>query len=186
MAEMVGSVSTTVEPGQPADNVMIFGGERRNMAMGVAMLGAGSAAFVSGLTHSFFAQAIAWTFIFWGLLFLYGDLLLSTRRFEARDDTLTVSIPMRLWNRKRIWAWQDIHRLDVIIQGRDIRQDGVKIYVHHQFPGEVSLDREDRNYDPELVHLIVERAKLRPDAASKGIDFDDLPLGQNATYTWKK
>jgi len=186
MAEMVGIVSTAVEPGQPADNVMFFGGERRNMAMGVAMLGAGAAAFVSGLTHSFFAQAIAWTFIFWGLLFLYGDLLLNTRRFEARDDTLTVNIPMRLWNRKRVWAWQDINRVDVIIQGRDIRQDGVTVYVYHQFPGEVSLDREDRNYDPELVRLIIDRAKLRADATSKGIDLDNLPLGQNATFTWKK
>lgn len=185
MAEMVGTVNTAVEPVEPVDNVMYFGGERRNMAMGVAMLGAGGAAFVSGLTHSFFAQAIAWTFIFWGLLFLYGDLLLSTRRFEVRDDTLTVSIPMRLWNRKRVWAWQDIHRLDVAIHGRDIRQDGVTIYVHHQFPGEIALDREDRNYDPELVRVIIDRAKLRPDAASKGIDLDYLPLGETATFTWK-
>ena len=56
---------------------LVFGGEDAYtaMAMGIAMLGAGASAFVLGLTHTFFAEAIAITFIFWGLFFLY-----TTRR----------------------------------------------------------------------------------------------------------
>jgi hypothetical protein len=49
----------------------------------------------------------------------------------------------------------------------------------------MALDREDRNYDPELVRIIIDRAKLRPDAASKAVDLDNLPLGETVTYTWK-
>ena len=90
------------------------------MAMGIAMLGAGAGAFVLGLTHTFFAQAIAITFIFWGLLLLYNDLLLSTRRFTITDEGLKIDVPMRLWNRSRTWEWNDISRLDVVTYSRDI------------------------------------------------------------------
>ncbi len=97
-----------------ADNALVFGGEKRNMAMGVAMAAAGGAAFVLGLTHTFFAEAIAITFIFWGMFFIYTDLLLSTRCYTVSDEGLQIDVPMRPWSRNRLWAWADVNRLDII------------------------------------------------------------------------
>jgi hypothetical protein len=196
MAESV----TTMEQAQLADHTMgeavpsaaaqedglVFGGEQRNMAMGVAMLAAGGAAFVLGLTTTFFAQAIAITFVFWGLFFIYTDLLLSTRRYVVRDDGLQIDVPMRPWSRSRTWAWQDVNRLDILTYRRDIDQTHSTLQVHHQYPGEIALEREDRNYDPALAQLIIEHARLKPVAAAATVDLANLPTATDATYTWKK
>jgi hypothetical protein len=171
---------------RPDENALVFGGETRNMAMGVAMLAAGAGAFVLGLTHTFFAQAMAITFVCWGLLFLYNDLLMSTRRFTVTDAGLKIDVPMRFWSRGRLWEWKDINRLDIVTYQRDIDPQNSTIQVHHQYPGEISLDREDRNYDPALARLIIERAGLKPDKSNTGVNLSDLPTGKNATYTWKK
>jgi hypothetical protein len=171
---------------QPGQNDLVFGGETRNMAMGIAMLGAGGGAFVVGLTHTFFAQAIAITFVFWGLLLLYNDLLLSTRRFTITDEGLKIDVPMRLWNRSRTWAWDDVSRLDVVTYSRDISTKNAVVQVHHQYPGDIALEREDRNFDPELAYLIIDRAKLKPGKETAGLDLGNLPSGIDATYTWKK
>ena len=168
------------------DNALVFGGERRNMAMGVAMAAAGAAAFVLGLTTTFFAQAIAITFVIWGAFFIYTDLLLSTRRYTVTDDGLKIDVPMRLWSRSRTWEWKDINRMDIVTFRRDIDQENSVIQIHHQYPGEISLDREDRNYDPALAQLVIERARLKPDKDTTGIDLANLPTGKDATYTWKK
>jgi hypothetical protein len=169
-----------------ADDGLVFGGESRNMAMGIAMLGAGAGAFVLGLTHTFFAQAMAITFAFWGAFFLYNDLLLSTRRFIVTDEGLKIDVPMRLWSRSRLWAWKDVNRMDIVTYRRDIDQENSNIQIHHQYPGEIALDREDRNYDPELARLIIERAGLKPDKSVGSINLANLPTGRDATYTWKK
>jgi hypothetical protein len=171
---------------QVADEGLVFGGESRNMAMGIAMLAAGAGAFVLGLTHTFFAQATAITFVFWGLLFLYNDLLLSTRRFTVTDQGLKIDVPMRLWSRSRLWEWKDISRLDVVTYRRDVDQEHSQIQIHHQYPGEIALDREDRNFDPELAHLIIDRAGLKPDKANANPNLATLPAGRDASYTWKK
>lgn len=186
MADMVEHAGTMGEESQLQDNVIVFGGQQRNMAMGIAMLGAGAAAFVSGLTNTFFTEAIAWTFTLWGVFFVYTDLLLSTRRLEVRDDSLTVDIPFRPWNRKRVWKWEDINRMDVVVRRRDINQDSATLQVHHQFPGEIALEREDVHFDPELARLIIERARLKADKNSTGADLTNLPLGSDAMLTWKK
>lgn len=183
LAEHTGSATAA---DSAADNALVFGGETRNMAMGVTMIAAGGSAFVLGLTDTFFAQAIAITFVFWGLFFVYTDLLLSTRRYTVRDDGLLIDVPMRPWSRNRVWAWQDINRLDIVTYRRDIDQTHSNLQVHHQHPGEIALEREDRNYDPVLARLIIERAQLKPDKATAGVDLTNLPTAQDATYTWKK
>lgn len=169
-----------------ADNALEFGGEKRNMAMGVAMAAAGGAAFVLGLTGTFFAEAIAITFIFWGLFFIYTDLLLSTRRYTVREDGLQIDVPMRPWSRSRTWAWADVNRLDITTYRRDIDLEQSNLQIHHQYPGEIALEREDRNFDPALAQLIIERAKLKPDKETAGVDLTNLPAGRDATYTWKQ
>lgn len=178
----------TVAPEETSapDNALVFGGEKRNMAMGVAMAAAGAAAFVLGITGTFFAQAIAITFLIWGLFFIYSDLLLSTRRYIVRDDGLEIDVPMRLWSRGRFWAWKDVNRLDIVTYRRDISQEHSMLRIHHQYPGEIALEREDRNYDPALAQLVIERAQLKPDKDTAGVNLATLPTGTDATYTWKK
>jgi hypothetical protein len=175
-----------VRADQAEQNALVFGGETRNMAMGIAMLGAGAGAFVLGLTDTFFGQAIAVTFALWGLLLLYNDLLLSTRRFTITDEGLKIDVPMRLWNRSRLWAWNDINRLDIVTYRRDVDTKNAMIQVHHRYPEDIALEREDRNFDPELAYLIIDRAKLKPDQTATGVDLGNLATGQDATYTWKK
>lgn len=186
MADVTETTATLTEQAAPQRNAIVFGGETRNMAMGIAMLGAGTAAFFSGLTHTFFAQAIAWTFIAWGVFFLYGDLLLATRRFIVTDDGLEIKIPFRFWTRDKVWAWQDINRMDIVIDRRNTHAKDCGLQVHHQFPGEITLDREDRNFDPELAALIIERARLKPDSEAAQVDLSNLPLGKSRMLTWKR
>ncbi len=142
------------------------------------MFGAGLGAYITGLTHSFFAQSIATTFILWGMLLLYNDLLLSTRRFTITDEGLQIGVPMRLWSRSRLWEWKDISRLDVVTYRRDIDVENSTIQIHHQYPGEISLDREDRAFDPELAQLVIERAQLKPTKDTAGVDLANLPHGR--------
>lgn len=173
-------------PAAAPDNAIVFEGEKRNMAMGVAMMAAGASAFVLGLTTTFFGQAIAITFILWGLFFLYTDLLLSTRRYIVRDNALEIDVPMRPWSRSRVWEWQNISRVDIVTYRRDIDPENSMIQIHHQYPGEITLDREDRNFDPSLARLVIERAKLKPAAEAAKVDLNKLPTGADATYIWKK
>ncbi|HHW85297.1 MAG TPA: hypothetical protein GX400_03705 [Chloroflexi bacterium] len=174
------------EPTAPARPAIVFSGETRNMAMGIAMLGGGIAAFIAGLTHTFFAQALAYTFIAWGIFFLYGDLLLATRRLIVTDEALEIRIPFRFWNRSKSWAWQHIYRLDIVIDRRTTHAKDTAIHIYHQFPGEVAIDREDTNFDPELAALVIERARLKPDGEAAKVDLNDLPLGASMTLTWKR
>ena len=178
--------TTLAAPAVAPRNAIVFGGETRNMAMGIAMLGGGIAAFIAGLTNTFFAEAIAWTFIAWGILFLYGDLLLATRRSTVTDEGLEVQIPFRLWDRSKHWVWKDITRLDVVIDRRSTRARDTQLHISHQFPGEISLGREDRNFDPELAALIIERARLKPDGDAAKVDLNNLPLGSAQMLTWKR
>ena len=184
---MADSAQTTLsEPIAPARPAIVFSGETRNMAMGIALLGGGIAAFIAGLTHTFFAEALAWTFIAWGAFFLYGDLLLATRRFIITDESLEVRIPFRLWSRSKSWAWKNIYRLDVVIDRRSTHAKDTAIHIYHQLPGEVSIDREDSNFDPELAALVIEHARLKPDGEAAGVDLNNLPLGASKTLTWKR
>jgi hypothetical protein len=184
---MADSIETTLaEPAAPTRNAIVFSGETRNMAMGIAMFGGGVAAFIAGLTHTFFAEALAWTFIAWGAFFLYGDLLLMTRRFIVTDETLEIRIPFRFWSRNKVWAWQNVYRVDIVIDRRSTHAKDTAIHIYHQFPGEIAIDREDSSFDPELVALIIERARLKPDADAAKIDWNNLPLGNSVTLTWKR
>jgi hypothetical protein len=186
MADATETTTIVAEQAAPRRNAIVFGGETRNMAMGIAMLGGGIAAFIAGLTHTFFAEAMAWTFIAWGLLFLYGDLLLATRQFIVTDDGLEVKIPFRFWSRDKAWAWKDIFRMDIVIDRRNTRVKDCRIQVYHQYPGEITIDREDRDFDSELVALIIERARLKPDGAAASVTLDNLPVGKSVVLTWKR
>lgn len=186
MANATETALSQVEENVPSRNAIVFSGESRSMAIGFAMLAAGIAAFVADLTDTFFAEATAWVFIIWGLLFLYGDLLLMTRKFIVTEEGLEIYIPFRFWSRRKLWAWKNIYRMDLVIDRRNTHPRDCKIQIYHQYPGEISIDREDRDFDPELVALIIDRAQLKPNGDAAGISLDNLPFGRSAVYTWKK
>ena len=181
------SIETEVTTATPTSksNRLIFTGAHRNMAVGVAMLATGLLAFPMDLTHVFFARAVAWTFILWGLLFIYGSLLDVYQSYEVTDDALIISNPVRFLLPTKVWQWANVQRLDVTIRRNDAEYQDATIKVYYQQPGELTIEREDRVYDPELARLIIERAELLPVDKKNPTNFTELPKVK-ATYIWNK
>lgn len=167
------------------NNRLIFTGTHRNMAVGVAMLATGILAFPMDLTHVFFARAVAWTFILWGMLFIYGSLLDVYQSYEVTDDALIISNPVRFLLPTKVWQWANVQRLDVTVRRTDAEFQDAIIKVYYQQPGELTIEREDRVYNPELVRLIMERAELLPVDKKNPTNFTVLPKIK-ATYIWNK
>ncbi len=153
-----------------------------NAAVDAAVSTAISTAQTDALTVA--GSLTAMVAVIWGALFLYGDLLEGSRKFIVTDAGLRIEVPLRPWGREKLWAWKDINRVEVIIKRRDTHIDDVVMVVQHVYPGEISIDREDRNFNADLVRTIIERAKLRPDGAVAGLDT--LSFGKEATYAWKR
>ncbi len=184
VAEAETAAGEEAQPEAPRD--IVFYGTQCNMAMGVAMLVAGALAFSMGMTHVFFAEAIAWTFVLWGILLIYGDLLDIYEIYRVTEDALVIYNPLRPWGLKKIWDWGHIHRLDIVVRRPDARYEDAMLQVYYTPEGELTLEREDRVYDPELARLIIERAGLQPADSSNPTDLTRLPAGRTGTYTWKK
>jgi hypothetical protein len=164
---------------------IVFSGSHRNMAVGVAMFITAALAFSMDLTHVFFARAVAWTFVIWGLLFIYGSLLDVYQSYEVTDTALIIRNPVRFLLPTKVWEWENIQRLDVVVRRRDAEYQDATAQVHYQQPGELAIEREDRVYDPELVRLIIERAGLLPVDKKNPANLTELPKAK-ATYVWNK
>lgn len=180
------SVENSYREEQPNDsNKIIFTGSHRNMAVGVAMFATAALAFSMDLTHVFFARAVAWTFVLWGLLFIYGSLLDVYQSYEVTDNALIIRNPVRFLLPTKVWEWDNIQRIDVVVRRRDAEYQDATIQVYYQQPGELTIEREDRVYDPELTRLIIERAGLTAVEKSNPKDFTQLPKVK-AKYIWNK
>lgn len=181
------AIETEVTNETPAtqSNRIVFTGSQRNMAVGVAMFATALLAFSMDLTHTFFARATAWTFVLWGLLFIYGSLLDIYQSYEVGDDALRISNPARFLLPTKVWQWDNVQRVDVTVRRTDAEYQDATIKVYYQEPGELTVEREDRVYDPELVRLIIERADLRPVDKKNPTNFTTLPQVK-ATYIWNK
>jgi hypothetical protein len=164
---------------------IIFTGSHRNMAVGVAMFVTAALAFSMDLTHTFFAEATAWTFVIWGLLFIYGSLLDVYQSYEVREDALVIRNPIRFLLPSKIWAWGNVQRLDLVVRRSDAEYQDTTLKVYYQEPGELTIEREDRVYDPELARLIIENAGLQPVDKKNPTNFAQLPKAK-ATYIWNK
>lgn len=164
-------------------NSIVFQGTARNMAVAIAMFATAALAFSMDLTHVFFARATAWTFVIWGALLLYGNLIDVYQFYEVTDEALIIRNPVRFLQAKKVWLWSNVQRMDLLVKRTDAEyQDGV-LQIYHQEPGELTIDREDRVYDPELARLIIEHAGLKPVESSKLPDLINLPK-HKATYNW--
>jgi hypothetical protein len=155
-----------------------------NIALGVSLTAAGAAAFMMGMTDVFFAEATAWTFVIWGVLFILVGLADIAQTYVVREDGLEIKNAVRLWDRDKYWLWDNVYQLDVAVTRPDGRLEDTVLKVHHQAPGATALEREDRAYDPELAGLIIEHANLSPSGAVIVEDLTELPRGK-AVYTWK-
>jgi hypothetical protein len=186
MAEVYGAVDTPIENNSgTASNKLVFEGTQRNLVVGLAMLATGALAFSMDLTHTFFAEAMAWTFVLWGVLFLYGNLLDIYQTYEVTDEALIIKNPLRPWGATKVWDWAHLHRMDVVVKRAEAELDDAVMQIYYTPEGEIVIEREDRAYNPELARLIIERAGLKPTAPENPKDLVQLPPGKR-TYFWNK
>ncbi len=162
-----------------------FQGSYRNMVPGVSLILAGLLAPAMGLTDVFFAEALAWVFAIWGMSFIYVDLIDMFEVWELLDDGLVIKNPLRIWERNKSWLWSDIYRTEIVVERPDARIEDAELRVYYTPPGEGNIEREDRDYDPELARLIIDRAGLKPDGDTPA-DLAHFPEGVKASYNWNK
>ncbi|MEZ4708860.1 MAG: hypothetical protein R3A44_16750 [Caldilineaceae bacterium] len=177
----------TVENAQhEAPNKLIFRGSQRNLVIPLTLLLAGLMAFTMGMTRTYYGGATAWTFVIWGALFLFSNLLDVYQEYEVTDEGLAIRNPMRIWTPDKFWTWNEIYRLDILVRNRDTRLDDASMNIYHELSGEIVKEREDRNLDAKLAQIIIERSKLQPVDAANPESISKLPLNHKATYHWTK
>jgi hypothetical protein len=196
VAEATPVATSTQEPavdtaGEPAEakaeapKVFRFAGSPSNMVPGMGILLAAVMAFSMGMTDVFFAEAIAWTFVLWGLLLVYSGLQDINETYTVTDEGLEITNVMRPWGYYKKWEWAYINRMDLVVKRAGARPQDMEIRVYYMRPPDLSIHREDRLFDPELARLIVEYAGLRPTEDAPQ-EFTSVPTGRKATYTWTR
>lgn len=178
---------TSIPPSPPAAaEVIVFSGFKRNAAAAVGLIAGGGLAFTMNLTDTFFAEAIAWVFLAWGVFLLYTNALEMFEQFILREDALVIRNPYRLWARTKVWEWAKIQRMDIWVRRFDPTYENVYLQVYYNAgetwdPG--TLRREDTRFRKELAEQIIERAGLKPEKGNPE-DLADLPAVQPARYKW--
>lgn len=167
-------------------NSLVFRGSQRNLVIPLALLLAGIMAFAMGMTRTYYGAATAWTFVIWGLLFLFSNLLDIYQEYEVSDEGIAIRNPVRIWTPDKFWKWGEIYRMDVLVRNRDTRLDDANMHIYHELSGEIIKEREDRSLDPKLAQIIIERAKLQPVGDANPASIEKLPLNNKATFHWTK
>lgn len=181
-APVYGSVPAVSEVDASA---ITFHGAPHNMVVGITFIMAGASAFVMGMTDVFFARAMAWIFVIWGVLFLLYDLLDWARSWTVTDEGLRIGIVTPLWKPHTLWEWANINRLDLVVKRYEPKPQDVVMQVYFTAPGDTVLYREDRVLSPDLARMIVERADLKATHAVNPASFSALPPDKK-TYIWNK
>lgn len=182
MAEVAGAMGNM---NQKIGGTFNFTGSYRNFAVGVAFLIGGGLAFSMNMTSTFFGKWIAWTFVAWGILLLFSDLLESVQSYEVTEEAIIIKNPLRFWYPRKVWTWGRVYRMDLLLKRAEGRFEDAEIQIFHEVEGELVKEREDRTYDPTLARLIVERAGLQPVSAENPTDFSVLP-STKTTHHWTK
>ncbi len=167
------------------EETMKFGGTPRNLVPGMAILLAGVLAFFMNMTHVFFAEAMAWVFIVWGLLLIYVGLSDINKTYEITDEALIIRNLLRPWVSTKVWDWGYINRMDVVTHKKDNIPSEATMQVYCAVEGELAVLREDRSFNPVLAQEIIERADLKPGGTDNPTDMVTLPLHQDKTYSWQ-
>ena len=168
----------------PAD--LTFSGPKKNLVTGVAMTAAGLMAFNMGMTETFFVDATAWTFLIWGVLMVYSNLLEMNETYTLTDKELIVTNPLRFWGSKRVWQWKHINRMDLTVKRNDPIADDVKVFVFYTPPTQPGvLNRIDLAFNADLLKGIASRANLKAEKGSAFASLDTIPQDSPGTYSWK-
>ncbi len=169
-------------PAASEPQVVKFSGSSRNLVPGLALLVVGAIAPMMGLTEVFFAEALAWVFAIWGALFVYIGLIDIYETYEVTDEALIIKDYFRFWEPTKTWGWDSIMRADLVVNRTDGDYGDAKMRVYYDLPGEGNIQREDRDYNPELMALVLSKAGLSAD----GHDFQDLSKlpETKGVYTW--
>lgn len=161
-----------------------FRGRPKSMVSAAALLIAGTLTFTMGIDRLYFVEAIAWTFLIWGALLLYGHIIDIGTVYEVSDEGLTIRSPLRFWALSRTWTWGHMTRLDVVVRRREAGADDADLQVHYTPEDSTVLFREDLPFIPELAEEIASRAGLTPERRQAMQSFDSIPQDEKATYTW--
>ncbi len=184
MATATDATQSPVESTSPS--ALVFSGPKKNLVTGVAMAAAGLMAFSMGMTETFFIEAMAWTFLIWGALMIYSNMLEMNETYTLTDESLTISNPFRFWGGKRVWAWKHVSRVDALIKRNDPTAEDVKVHVFYTPPAQPGvLNRVDVAFNAELIKAIVSRAKIKAEKGSPFVNLDVIPQDKPGTYSWK-
>ena len=162
-----------------------YRGKPKSMVSAVALLIAGVLAFTMGIDRLFFVEAMAWTFLIWGALLLYGHLIELGTVYGASEQGLEIRSPLRFWALSRQWDWGHITRMEVIVSRLEAKATDAEMHVHYTPEGSTVLFREDLPFIPELATEIAGRAGLKPARGQAMQSFADVPQDAKGTYTWK-
>jgi hypothetical protein len=185
--EEIMATATTQSPAESTNSsALVFSGPKKNLVTGVAMAAAGLMAFNMGMTETFFIEAMAWTFLIWGALMIYSNLLEMNETYTLTDEALTVTNPIRFWGPKRTWLWKHINRMDLTIKRNDPTADDVKVFLFYTPPTQPGvLNRVDLAFNPELLKALASHAGLKAEKGSAFASLDAIPQDNPGTYTWK-
>ncbi len=171
----------------PQETRLIFPARGRSVVAAMALLIAGALAFTMGLNKVFFVRATAWTFVLWGALLMYGHIIDWTTTFEVTDEAFIVRSPLRFWAPKRVWDWDHIFRMDVVVDRLEAKEEDVVIQIYYQPEGSTVIHREDVLYIPELARLVVERAGLKPADKNQPLkSVEQIPPDVKGRFSFRK
>ena len=185
VAQTVNTLDNSATRDTASDAIAVYAGSPRNLALGVGFTAAAGISFMMGMTEDFFALATAWTFVIWGILFILVGMADIAQTYIVRPDSLEIKNAIRIWDRDKSWAWSDVYRMDLIVTRPDARLEDAKMQIYNQTSGATAIEREDRDYLPELAQHVIDLAKLSPEDTTNPTDLNVLPSGK-AVYTWKK
>jgi len=182
-ARQIGSMAESLQAEEIGEAVT-FKGKPKSMVSAAALLIAGTLTFTMGIDRLFFVEAIAWTFLIWGALLLYGHMIDIGTVYEVSDDGLVIRSPLRFWALSRKWEWENMTRLDVVVRRREASAEDVDLQVHYTPEDSTVLFREDLPFIAELAEEIASRAGLTPERRQAMQSFDSIPQDEKGSYTW--
>jgi hypothetical protein len=169
------------------ESTRIFRARQKPIVAAAATTIAGLLPFVMGMTdQAFFVEAMAWTFLIWGLLLMYYHLIDYTTTYEVTEDGLILRAPFLPWRMKRVWPWQQINKLELVVGRTEARAEDVEMRIYYKKPDSLVIYREDVYYLlPEFAQEIIQRASLKPKKGQAMQTFETVPQDAKETYVWQ-
>lgn len=172
---------------QNGEAAPIFRARKKSIVAAAATTIAGLMPFMMGMTEqAFFVEAMAWTFLIWGLLLIYNHLIDYTTTYEVTEEALILKAPFLPWRMKRVWPWAQINKLELVVGRTEARAEDVEMRIYHKKPDSLVIYREDVYYLlPDFAQEITQRAGLKAQKGQAMQNFDSIPQDGKETYVWQ-